>query len=161
MKLDPQEISRALSWADSTVTMDPDDRRLTNIAVISKAVAYSIPLPGQAVESIRQYYVANCEEIVNIVLSDLNECRVFDVRRAREFVFQIYRARYAVAFDPRNTELHKIVDQLVASDLSKSIEPAWRGIFERISANGSEALSNASNNLYRVIVGQLNQESGE
>ena len=138
MKLNKEDLLQALSNLDrARGTVSEDDRRLLTLAAVAKGIAYAIPLPGQRVESIRQYYVSNCEPLVTMALSDVNELRVLNVRLALDFTFQIYRARYAVAYDPRAVDLHKLVDSLVKNDASRSLEPTWAGIFERLAAGGA------------------------
>ena len=138
MKLNKEDLLQALSNLDSVRgSFTEEDRRLLTLAAVAKGLAYAIPLPGQQVESIRQYYISNCEPLGTMAISDINEVRVLNVRLALDFVFQIYRARYAVAYEPRSVDLHKLVDGLVVADKSRSLEPAWAGIFERLSASGN------------------------
>ena len=134
MSLDTKQIANFITATSRRITGTDEDRRRVVTAMVAKAIAYSLPLPGQKVDSFRQWYIQQAEPLAKDLASDINEVVVLDVRMVLELSFQITRARYAVAYDPCATELHKLVDTLVASDDTKSIEGGYRGIFERVVA---------------------------
>lgn len=133
MKLTQKEIQDTLyALARQTNGADPD-RGLVMVAAVSKAVAYALPLPSSPVVSLRSYYADNAEQFALAVLSDVNEHAVFNLRQAKEMVFQIYRARYHVVHMPHAVDLHRLTDAVVMCDERRSLEPKFAGIFERIS----------------------------
>jgi len=117
-----------------------DDRKLVMVAAIAKGIAYSLPLPGNEVINLRSYYADNAEQIATNVLSDLNEVVVFDLRQASNLVYEIYRARYNVVFPNKQIDdlLHRLVDGIVSAGTSASLEPRFKGIFERITQADSD-----------------------
>lgn len=137
MSLNTKVLSAELARLKQQINGVDEDRRRVVTAVVAKAVAYALPLPGQKVESFRQWYLQQAEPLAKELVGTINEVSVVDVRMTLELSFQILRARYAVAFDPIAVPLHKLVDQLVAHDDSKSIEGGYRGIFERVVATES------------------------
>lgn len=118
-----------------------DDRKALMVAAIAKGIAYSLPLPSSEVVNLRSYYADNAEQIALGVLSDLNEVTVFDVRQAATLTYEIYRARYLVVHGVRSNMddlLHRLVDGVVLAGTAQSLDPKFKGIFERIVESDSQ-----------------------
>ena len=154
MSLDTKQISVFMASLNRRLNGADEDRRRVITATVAKAVAYALPLPGQKVESFRQWYILQAEPLAKEAISDINEVSVIDVRMSLELTFQILRARYAVAFDPHSLELHKVVDTLVANDQTKSIEGGYRGVFERIIAESWD-INDTSNYINSQVVDSI------
>lgn len=135
MKLDKQKVESLLYALLRKQNVADEDQGLLLVSAISKGIAYSLQLPATPVQSVRAYYAETVEPVALSVLSDINEHVVFNGRLAKEMVFQIYRARYSVLHSNFATDLHPLVDALVAADKSRSLEPKLAGIFERVVAD--------------------------
>lgn len=134
MKFNKEQVQTTLYALLREQNVADEDQGLLLVTAISKGIAYSLQLPATPVQSIRAYYAETVEPIALSVLSDINEHVVFNGRLAKELVFQIYRARYGVLHSNFATDLHPLIDALVAADKSRSLDPKLAGIFERVAS---------------------------
>jgi len=93
-----RSIRQVLARINPDIT---DQQRTTAVAIgISRALSLTLALPSSPVENMHGHYSTAHEPQIEVLLSNLNEAFIIDVRLCLELTYQFYKFRYDLVHDP-------------------------------------------------------------
>ena len=114
--------------------------------VVAKKIAFLLPLPDKAVDSINEYYFDNCDNLVKTLISQINEKFLFNAEIANKISYIIYNTRYELVYNPNSI------------DFLTMLESAKTGLVPPIMINklyeSKKSISDKSLNMLEIIVNE-------
>tara|TARA_Y100000592_G_scaffold86083_1_gene138922 strand:+ start:669 stop:1130 length:462 start_codon:yes stop_codon:yes gene_type:complete len=125
-------IKRIVIEEDLKIT----DRRSYTSLVVSRALAYALPLPTSPVEALVQHYNSGNRAIVSDFVSALNEEMVLDVDAVEALTFKIWRMRYNLVFAADTLDTATIVN-IAFGDAVGAVPPLLEKAAQEMDASRS------------------------
>ena len=86
-------------------------------------LSYSLPLPSGKVDSVIAYFEEHHTELVQRVISELNEIYPISVNVTYNIVVDSYKNRYCLCHEPRALSISHICSQLSRASFEQSVTP--------------------------------------
>ncbi len=141
--LDTPESQVQLVAALRDPSVESSDRHTCASSLVATALAYSFPLPAEAVDSPRNYYQTNFKPHVARIVGELNERVILDTELVLSTAETLWMDRFRVAFIPNVREAISMAVGIVQNaqqPVQDVIQPTPAAeVVAEVSAEGEES----------------------